>query len=326
MTSTTLISQLPSGQAIKPASGTLTLDGTIIGSTDKQAATFTTVSATSVTSPLGAFTVVSAATPITGSSGGTGNAFMTFAGPATALKTYTLPNATTTILTTNSAVTVAQGGTGLATLTANNVILGNGASNPTFVAPGTSGNVLTSNGTTWASAAAAGGSGSMVLLSTQAASTSTNINFDSTLITSTYKQYIIEIIDMIPSTSASPVVTFSKDNGSNMLGSGYAYSLTGTVTTATAITTGSASASNITLENQGINSSFACSIKVYNPLGTTVSKKIIWQAASDTSGVSYVNTLGTGYYKADTAAINYIRIAMTSGTITSGTFKLYGIS
>jgi len=48
---------------------------------------------------------------------------------------------------------VTGGGTGLSTLTANNVILGNGASSPTFVAPGTSGNVLTSNGTTWASAA-----------------------------------------------------------------------------------------------------------------------------------------------------------------------------
>ena len=50
---------------------------------------------------------------------------------------------------------VDQGGTGLNTLTANNVILGNGASNPTFVAPGDSGNVLTSNGTTWASTAPA---------------------------------------------------------------------------------------------------------------------------------------------------------------------------
>ena len=49
---------------------------------------------------------------------------------------------------------VEKGGTGVATLTANNVILGNGTSAPTFVAPSTSGNVLTSNGTTWTSAAA----------------------------------------------------------------------------------------------------------------------------------------------------------------------------
>jgi hypothetical protein len=48
-------------------------------------------------------------------------------------------------------VAVANGGTSLATLTANNVILGNGTSAPTFVAPSTSGNVLTSNGTTWQS-------------------------------------------------------------------------------------------------------------------------------------------------------------------------------
>ena len=46
---------------------------------------------------------------------------------------------------------VDQGGTGLTTLTADNVILGNGTSTPSFVAPGTAGNVLTSNGTTWAS-------------------------------------------------------------------------------------------------------------------------------------------------------------------------------
>jgi hypothetical protein len=48
---------------------------------------------------------------------------------------------------------VASGGTGRGTLTANNVILGNGTSQVQFVAPGTSGNLLTSNGTTWASAA-----------------------------------------------------------------------------------------------------------------------------------------------------------------------------
>lgn len=47
---------------------------------------------------------------------------------------------------------VSGGGTGLATLTANNVILGNGTSTPSFVAPGTSGNALISNGTTWTSA------------------------------------------------------------------------------------------------------------------------------------------------------------------------------
>lgn len=51
---------------------------------------------------------------------------------------------------------VANGGTGATTLTANNVILGNGTSAVQFVAPGTNGNVLTSNGTAWTSALPAG--------------------------------------------------------------------------------------------------------------------------------------------------------------------------
>ena len=55
-------------------------------------------------------------------------------------------------LTSSGTLAVDQGGTGAATLTANNVILGNGTSAPTFVAPSTTGNVLTSNGTTWTSA------------------------------------------------------------------------------------------------------------------------------------------------------------------------------
>jgi hypothetical protein len=64
------------------------------------------------------------------------------------------PNtATTGAVTLAGTLAVANGGTGLATLTANNVMLGNGTSTPSFVAPSTTGNVLTSNGTTWTSAA-----------------------------------------------------------------------------------------------------------------------------------------------------------------------------
>jgi hypothetical protein len=64
---------------------------------------------------------------------------------------------------------VANGGTGTTTLTANNVLLGNGASAPQFVAPGTTGNVLTSNGTTWTSAAASGFASATLMLFQQTA-------------------------------------------------------------------------------------------------------------------------------------------------------------
>jgi len=62
-----------------------------------------------------------------------------------------------TISTLTGTLPVANGGTSLTTLTANNVILGNGSSAPTFVAPSSSGNVLTSNGTTWQSTTPAAG-------------------------------------------------------------------------------------------------------------------------------------------------------------------------
>ena len=58
-------------------------------------------------------------------------------------------------VTFTTALTAANGGTGATTLTANNVLLGNGTSALQVVAPSTSGNVLTSDGTTWASTAPA---------------------------------------------------------------------------------------------------------------------------------------------------------------------------
>jgi hypothetical protein len=65
-------------------------------------------------------------------------------------------NTTGTAANVTGVVAVANGGTGSSTLTANNVLLGNGTSAVQVVAPGASGNVLTSNGTTWASSTTPG--------------------------------------------------------------------------------------------------------------------------------------------------------------------------
>jgi hypothetical protein len=58
--------------------------------------------------------------------GGTGNGFTKFTGASVSEKTYTLPNASATILTDNAVVTAAQGGSGAATLTG--ALVGNGTS------------------------------------------------------------------------------------------------------------------------------------------------------------------------------------------------------
>lgn len=69
---------------------------------------------------------LSITTLLTGTNGGTNNAFFEVTGPTTATKTFTFPNASATVLTTNAVVTVAQGGSGAATLTG--VLIGNGTS------------------------------------------------------------------------------------------------------------------------------------------------------------------------------------------------------
>lgn len=60
---------------------------------------------------------------------------------------------TTPDISLSGTVSVSNGGTGVSTLTAENVILGNGTNPVKFVAPGASGNLLTSNGSAWVSSA-----------------------------------------------------------------------------------------------------------------------------------------------------------------------------
>jgi hypothetical protein len=88
---------------------------------------------------------------------GSAGAFVVNGGALGTPSSGTLTNATGLPLTTGVTGTlpVANGGTGATSLTANNVILGNGTSAVQVVAPGTSGNVLVSNGTTWVSQAPA---------------------------------------------------------------------------------------------------------------------------------------------------------------------------
>ena len=84
--------------------------------------------------------------PITLTTSGTGAA--TLSGT-----TLNIPAVSSTVNagSISGTIAVANGGTGATTLTANNVLLGNGTSALQVVAPGASGNVLTSNGTTWSS-------------------------------------------------------------------------------------------------------------------------------------------------------------------------------
>lgn len=120
-----------------------------------------------------------------GANGGTGNGFFAVSGPTTSLKTFTLPDASTTILTTNAAVTVAQGGTGIATATAYAVLCGGTTGTGPFqsiAGVGTSGQVLTSNGAGALPTFQAAAGGAAWTGITAGSGTSTTANGDSAIV------------------------------------------------------------------------------------------------------------------------------------------------
>ena len=102
-----------------------------------------------VTDGLGAGAAVINANPTEAGSGTVTS--VAVSGGTTGLTTSGGPVTGSGTITFAGTLAVANGGTGATSMTANNVILGNGTSAVQVVAPGTSGNLLTSNGSTWAS-------------------------------------------------------------------------------------------------------------------------------------------------------------------------------
>lgn len=232
-------------------------------------------------------------------------------------------------LTLNGAVAL-NGGISVSAITSGQLMIGNASNTLTRANLIAGTNIVITNGPGTIQIDASPGSATGILLSTQTASTSTNINFNSSLITNTYDKYIIEIIDLVPSASgANPYMTFSKDNGANILGSGYAYVFTYISTATNTAVAGSGTAAQIQMEATGVGNSsgqgISGTIEIYKPSGASNAKrtKFTFTGADQSGAFEYISGMGT--YKADNNAINYIRLAMSTGNITSGTFKLYGV-
>ena len=119
-------------------------------------------------------------------------------------------------------LTVAQGGTGAATLTSNNVLLGNGTSAPQFVAPSTSGNVLTSNGTTWTSAVPA----AYPLTSGTAVASTSGTSIDFTSIPSWVKRITVMFNEVSTNGSSGTLIQIGTSSG--VVSSGYLSTSVGT--------------------------------------------------------------------------------------------------
>ena len=218
-----------------------------------------------------------------------GNTAIQLGNTVTTLNNMTFANVT--ISSVSAAITVSQGGTGLTTLTANNVMIGNGTSNVAFVAPGTTGNVLTSNGTTWLSQAPTAATGNITLGNTTVSlgGTATSVG-NLTLVNTTVTNYT----ETPYTANSSTAITLALTNGTFQI-----ITLTGNAT----ITMPTAAAGKsfvIMLKQDGTGSRTVTWSTVVWPGGTaptitsTASKQDIYSFFSD--GTSWYGvTVGQNY-------------------------------
>lgn len=227
-------------------------------------------------------------------------------------RVLTVPDADLTIVGTSttqtltnktwngSAIGAAYGGTGQTSLTANNVILGNGTSAVQFVAPGTSGNILQSNGTTWASVAASLGKIGQVQSTTKTATASTTSD--------SFADISGMSVSITPSSASSKILVFASISVSTPSGNSGALKL---LRDSTDICVGDA-ASNRVRATAGVGSSdgdrvMGIPILFLDSPSTTsaTTYKIQWRRTFG-AGTVYLNQSPT-----DTDSGNYIRTAST---------------
>lgn len=176
--------------------------------------------------------------------------------------------------------------------------------------------------------------GAQVLLQTQTASNSASIAFSATYLTTAYKKYIFDFIDVVMANDGVDMhMVVSEDNGSNYKTTNEYYwsAIESISSSATPISTpgaavGSIVISPVSLIGNGTGRSFSGAVTVFNPLGTALHKIFLIDSGCQDNGGATGNRKATGVYTGSINAINNIKFLSNSGNITSGTIKLYGVT
>jgi hypothetical protein len=181
------------------------------------------------------------------------------------------------------------------------------------------------------------GIGGMVLLATETASASDTVDFTS-LIDSTYKEYVFTFTDVHPETD-DVKLTFQ---GNAAGGSGYNETITSTsfgavhdeanTTAQVAYVAAGDQAQGTSFQQLSSNSSigadndqsFSGYLHLFNPSSTTFVKHFISRTQFISSSDFSVDDYHAGYFNT-TSAIDEIQFKMSSDAIDAGTFKMYGV-
>jgi hypothetical protein len=177
--------------------------------------------------------------------------------------------------------------------------------------------------------------GTLILLSTQTASSSATISF-TTGLDSTYDEYIFKFINIHPATDNVKIqFNMSTDSGSN-------YNVTKTTTsfsaqhdeadttTSLSYQTGMDLAQSTSFQNltddigNGADESCAGTLILFNPSSTTYVKHFISNFNLYNQADYSINQFTAGYGNT-TSAVNAIQFKMSSGNIDDGIIKLYGV-
>ena len=172
----------------------------------------------------------------------------------------------------------------------------------------------------------------LTLISTQTASSSASVNFDSSVITTDYESYVVIINNVRPVTDqASLSFKLSNDNGSSFLSESYGARHSGGKTQTGADSSGSSN--NAAYYDHGFymnNATGKGSSFEFRFNNLTVSggghKCFFGHWVTDYSNdTNYYGGDINGMVRNNTSVINYIQFYMNSGNVLDGTFKLYGI-
>jgi len=256
--------------------------------------------------------------------GGTGNGFTKFTGATTAERTYTLPDATTTILTTNAAVTIGQGGTGQTTASAAfDALAPSQATN--------SGKYLTTNGTTtsWASVSSSG------TVTSVAATVPSFLSISGSPITTSGTLAISYSGTALPVANGGTGVTTSTGSGANVLGTSPTLTspaFAGTPTGVGVLSSGTAvaSTSGTAIDFTSIPSWVKRVTVMFNGVSITGGANFLIQiGAGSITSTGYVSSTGivrgsTGLYQSSTAG--FIAYNGSSTYTHSGHFTITNVS
>jgi len=188
-------------------------------------------------------------------------------------------------------------------------------------------------GTGTTTAAGLANTGNLVLLSSTTASNDASINFDNTLITTTYDTYKVIYKNVRPSTdNIGFYFKPSVDNGSNFLEmhrnmQGNISSHASNTTLTRHNTSGSGSQNlNIGYNHGNANEENASSeITFYNLQSDNRNKHFTFLGCFEDQGTSNTVMTQGGFAIHTTSKVNYLRFLFTSGNIASGQFILYGV-